>query len=273
MIPRSSPRPRKRFGQHFLVQAGVAERIVAQADLTGREGVLEIGPGHGALTALLVRAAVELWLIEIDRDLNRSLREQFASDDRVHVIEGDVLRIDLPGLLGPRIPVTVVANLPYNVATPVVMRLLDTPECFARLVLMLQREVAARLSAVPGTRTYGALSVMAQLAGTIRTAFSVGPGAFVPRPKVESSVVVIEPLRPPRYSANERNAVRRIVRTAFAQRRKQLGNALAILHPHVSGVLRRVGIDPRRRAETLSPEDFVRLTQALRQDQLGLPSR
>jgi len=231
--------------------------------LTGRERVLEIGPGRGALTTLLANGAAELWLIEIDRDLIQLLREQFAARPEIHLIEGDVLNIDLEGLLGSAAPAIVVANLPYNVSTPVLMRLLQTPELFVRLVLMVQREVAARLAAKPGTKDYGALSVMTQLVANVRLALSVGPAAFSPRPKVESSVVVIEPLRPAPLSAAELAAVRRVVRAAFGQRRKQLANALSPLSPSAAETLRRIGIDPRRRAETLATDEFVRLTRAL----------
>ena len=257
------PRPRKRFGQHFLVQPEIARRIVAEAQLTGRERVLEIGPGRGALTARLANAAAELWLIEIDRDLAGQLREEFAASPGVHVVEGDVLDVDLERLLGSGDSVVVVANLPYNVSTPVLMRLLDTPALFVRLVLMVQREVAARLVASPGTKAYGALSVMTQLVASVRTALSVGPAAFSPRPKVESSVIVIEPFHPAPWSAAELAAVRRVVRAAFGQRRKQLGNALLPLSPAPAETLRRIGIDPRRRAETLTVEEFVHLTRAL----------
>src|SRR3972149_11631757 len=179
-------RPRKRFGQHFLSDANLARRIVALARLTGRETVLEIGPGLGALTRLLVQEAAHLYLIEIDRDLSRRLREEFASDSRVQVVEGDVLDIDLPALLPTKEAVVVVANLPYNISTPVLMQLLETPAHFARLVLMLQREVAERLCAAPGSKAYGALSVMAQLVAVMRIALRVPPAAFSPRPKVAS---------------------------------------------------------------------------------------
>jgi 16S rRNA (adenine1518-N6/adenine1519-N6)-dimethyltransferase len=254
-------RPRKRFAQHFLVRPEVADRIVALANLGGSEAVLEIGPGRGALTARLAAVARELWLVEIDRDLSATLRERFAADPRVHVLEGDILRVDLAALLPS--PTVVVANLPYNISTPVLMRLLQAPALFSRLVLMLQREVAARLGAGPGTKTYGALSVMVQLVADVRTAFNVGADAFSPRPRVDSSVVVIEPRQPATLTAAELAGVRRVVRTAFAQRRKQLGNALASLGAALPPALDQLGIDPRRRPETLSAGEFVALAHAL----------
>ena len=202
-------------------------------------------------------------LIEIDRDLAAQLREHFADRPNVEVWEGDVLRMDLRARLTESAPVTAVANLPYNVSTPVLMQLLDTSGLFRRLVLMLQREVADRLCAVPGSKTYGGLSVMAQLAAQARVAFSVPPAAFTPRPKVDSAVVVLDPLCPAPLTAAERSSVRRVVRATFSQRRKQLGNGLSPLTPRAHELLAALGVDPRRRPETLAPDDFVRLARAL----------
>jgi 16S rRNA (adenine1518-N6/adenine1519-N6)-dimethyltransferase len=246
-----------------LTQPRIAERIVALAQLSGRESVLEIGPGRGALTSLLAAAAGKLWLVEIDRDLSAELRARFARDPKVQLIEGDVLAIDLADLLRPYGPVVVVANLPYNIATPLLMRLIEGRDVFARLVLMLQREVAGRLSAKPGTKAYGALSVMFQLHASVRSHFTVGPGAFTPRPKVDSTVVCIEPGSAHEMTAEELRHVRRVVRAAFSQRRKQLGNALAVLGEGMSAAFARAGIDPRRRPETLTAGEFVAITRAL----------
>jgi 16S rRNA (adenine1518-N6/adenine1519-N6)-dimethyltransferase len=256
-------RPRKRFGQHFLVQPQLAQRIVALAELRGSETVLEIGPGRGALTDLLTTAARELWLIEIDRDLHAALCARFATARHVHVIEGDALRIDYGTLLGASAPAVVVANLPYNIATPLLMQLLEHPDLFTRLVVMVQREIADRLAAGPGSKSYGALSVMFQLLATLRTAVVVGPGAFHPRPKVDSAVVVIDPRPRPGVSREQLPTVRRVVRAAFAQRRKQLGNALSAVSGDPHAALHAIGIDPKRRAETLSIEDFVALSRVI----------
>jgi 16S rRNA (adenine1518-N6/adenine1519-N6)-dimethyltransferase len=262
-MAQSLHRPRKRFGQHFLVQPQIAHRIVALAQLTGSEAVLEIGPGHGALTELLASAARDLWLIEIDRDLHAVLSQRFATTPHVRVIEGDALRVDYTALLGASAPVVVVANLPYNIATPLLMRLLETPELFARLVIMVQREIADRLAAAPGSKSYGALSVMFQLIATLHTAVIIGPGSFHPRPKVDSAVVVVEPRSPPGVEPAQLASVRRVVRAAFAQRRKQLGNALASVSGNAHAILETIGIDPKRRAETLTIEDFVTLARTI----------
>lgn len=254
---------RKRFGQHFLVHSAIAERIVALAGLHDDSVVLEIGPGRGALTHRLAESCRRLLLIEVDRDLGEALRAAFADRPTVEVITGDVLRVDLHALLDRLAPVTVVANLPYNISTPVLMQLLGEPELFDRLVLMLQREVAERLCAAPGGKAYGALSVVVRVVAEARIALHVPPTAFAPRPQVESAVVVIEPRRPAPLDAAQRRALRGVVRTAFSRRRKQLSNVLTPLARDPGAVIAALGLDPRQRPETLSPADFVRLTAAL----------
>jgi 16S rRNA (adenine1518-N6/adenine1519-N6)-dimethyltransferase len=258
-----SNRPRKRFAQHFLVQPAIAQRIVDTAALEPGEAVLEIGPGRGVLTRRLAARAARLWAVEIDRDLAAALRAEFAADPRVEIVAADVLRLDLPTLLAAAAPVAVVANLPYNISTPVLLQLLDTPDLFSRLVLMLQREVAERVCAPPGGKVYGALTVTVQLVARPAIAFRVPPGAFHPRPQVESAVVVLTPHRPPRLTPPALAAVRCVVRTAFAQRRKQLGNALAPLCPDAAARLTALGIDPTRRPETLAIEEFITVAGTL----------
>jgi 16S rRNA (adenine1518-N6/adenine1519-N6)-dimethyltransferase len=263
----TAPFARKRFGQHFLVQPAIAERIVGLAGLRDDGVVLEIGPGRGALTHLLAPRCRRLLLIEVDRDLGAHLRSAFADRPAVEVITADVLAVDLRALLGASAPVTVVANLPYNISTPVLMHLLGEPELFDRLVLMLQREVAERLCAPPGNKTYGALSVVVQVVADARIALHVPPSAFAPRPQVESAVVVVEPRRPPPLDATERRALRAVVRTAFSRRRKQLANVIAPLTRDPRAVIEALGLAPQQRPETLTPADFVRLTAALAEEE------
>jgi 16S rRNA (adenine1518-N6/adenine1519-N6)-dimethyltransferase len=259
----SRPVARKRFGQHFLVQPGIAERIIDHAALTPDSVVLEIGPGRGALTALLADRCRRLVLVEVDRDLGAALQTTHAARRSVEVVIGDVLAVDLWALLAEAAPVTVVANLPYNISTPVLMKLLAAAELFDRLVLMLQHEVAERLCATPGTKAYGALSVVVQVVAETRIALHVPPSAFVPRPAVQSAVVVITPHRPIALDPETRRRLRAVVRAAFSRRRKQLRNVLAPLARDPLAVLAALDIDPRRRPETLSPAEFVRLTVAL----------
>ena len=258
------PFARKRFGQHFLAQPAIAERIVGLAGLRPDATVLEIGPGRGALTQRLAERCRRLLLVEVDRELSEALRRAHAARASVEVVTADVLQLDLRTLLGADVPATVVANLPYNISTPVLMQLLGEPDLFVRLVLMLQREVAERVCAAPGNKIYGALSVMVQVVADARIELRVPPTAFAPRPQVESAVVVIEPRRPVPLDAAARRAVRAVVRTAFSRRRKQMVNVIAPLTPDPRAVLSALQLDPRQRPETLTPADFVRLARALR---------
>jgi 16S rRNA (adenine1518-N6/adenine1519-N6)-dimethyltransferase len=256
-------RPRKRLGQHFLADTSAARRIVELAQLTGTERVVEIGPGLGALTARLAERARELWLIEVDADFAARLRSEYAAMPHVHVVEADALRVDFAAMLGPGDPAVVVANLPYNVATAILATLVDRPDCFSRLVLMLQREVVERLRAAPGGKEYSALSVYTQFAARLRPGFRVPPGAFVPRPKVESEVIVIEPYVTPPLPVADLALFKRVVRTAFNQRRKQLQNSLRPVCREPDALLRSVNIDPSRRPETLTLGEFAAVSNAL----------
>jgi 16S rRNA (adenine1518-N6/adenine1519-N6)-dimethyltransferase len=260
-------RPRKRLGQHLLADSGVIRRIVALAGLTGKESVLEIGPGLGALSEELARRCARLCLIEIDRDFAARLRDRFAASPHVEVVEQDVLKADL-SVLCPE-PTIVVANLPYNISTPVLFRLLDHADRFPRLVLMLQREVAERIRAQPGQDGYGVLSVMVQFRARVRRGIHVDAAAFVPRPKVASEVVVLEPYERPPVTVTDPRDLRLVVRGAFQQRRKQLVNSLGTLTSDPRQILAAAGIDPTRRPETLSLAEFGRLADALSSRRAG----
>jgi len=261
-------RPRKRWGQHFLCDAAVARRIVDTAEIGPDGAVLEIGPGLGALTEELARRAARLLLVEIDRALAARLAERFAGDARVRVVTGDVLELPLEDILGTT-PVTVVANLPYNVASPVLFRLLELRARVPRAVLMLQLEMAERLTARPGSKTYGASSVMVQAFAEVRIAFRVSRRSFLPPPEVDSAVVDVRWSPAPRADVGDPELFRAVVRAAFGQRRKMLRNALRLLVEARAGaaspeaVLRAAGIDPAARAETLDLAAFARLTRAL----------
>ena len=258
-------RPRKRWGQHFLCDPSVARRIVDTAELGPRSVVLEIGPGLGALTGELAARAGRLHLVEIDPALATRLAAQHAGDPRVRVIAGDVLSLPLVELV-PGPAVTVVANLPYNIATPVLFRLLDLRERFPRAVVMLQREVAARLAARPGSGEYGITSVLVQAFAEVRIAFNVSRRSFLPRPDVDSAVVDIRWSVAPRTEVGDPELFREVVRAAFGQRRKMLRNALAALAERqgvaVLAALGSAGIAPGARAETLDLEAFARLARA-----------
>jgi len=262
-LAESGHRARKRFGQHFLSNRHVAERIVRTADLHGSEAVVEIGPGLGALTDALADGAGRLWLVEIDRDLAQRARERYAERPAVRVVEADALSADFVAMLGDAAPAVLVANLPYNVATAILMRLVEPPVAFRRMVVMVQLEVALRLAAPPGSKTYGLLSVMAQTAARTQVAFRVPPSAFVPRPKVESAVVLVEPLAAPPVPIDDRAVFRRVVRAAFGQRRKHLANSLRNAYADAATILAAAQIDPTRRPETLSLAEFALLSNLI----------
>lgn len=261
------PRARKRFGQHFLEPAWVARLVDAVAP-SPDDTFLEIGPGRGALTVPLAERAGRVIAVELDRDLAATLATRMPSN--VRLVQADFLDIDLRGLIqDERPPVRVVANLPYNVASPILFRLLDHAED-GRLVgdatLMLQREVADRLLAEPGGADYGAMSIQVQLLTDVERVLSLPPGAFRPPPKVHSSVVRLR-FRPPRVDVGPRGVFERVVRGVFLQRRKTLANALkpvaASFGQSAPDILRRAQLDGGRRPETLSLEDMARLARAV----------
>jgi len=260
-------RPQKRWGQHFLCDPAVARRIVDAAELRPGAAVLEIGPGLGALTDELAARAARLYLVEIDRGLAARLLERHADRAHVRVLVGDVLALPLETMLEGDDDITVVANLPYNIATPVLFRLLALRRRVRRAVVMLQREVAARLAAPPGADARGALSVMMQTWAEVRVAFGVSRRSFLPPPRVDSAVVVLRLVATPRVPLRDPATYEAVVRAAFGQRRKMLRNALAALAAArgVDGAapFERAGVDPRARAETLALDDFARLAGAL----------
>jgi 16S rRNA (adenine1518-N6/adenine1519-N6)-dimethyltransferase len=260
-------RPRKRWGQHFLCDPRVIARIVAAARLDARTVVLEIGPGLGALTDALAAASAALYVVEIDPVLAERLVERQAGA-RVHVLTGDVLELPIAELVPSG--AVVVANLPYNISTAVLMRLCELRAHFPRAVLMLQREVAERLVAPPGGKQRGVLGVLVQTYGEVRTVLRVPKGAFLPPPAVESAVVDVTWQVAPRVPIADPELYRRVVRGAFNQRRKMLRNALGALADELGldaarldAAMRHAGIDPTLRAERLELADFARLTDAL----------
>lgn len=247
-------RARKRFGQHFLVDPGVIDAIVRAVNATEDDVIVEIGPGQGAITDALAQAAGELHVVELDRDLAAALRTRYADKSTVTVHEGDALQFDFSSIGGS---IRVVGNLPYNISTPLLFHLLEYREHILDMHFMLQKEVVDRLAADPGSKTYGRLSVMAQYACAVTPLLSVPPGAFRPPPKVDSTVVRLVPHAKPPVAVDDPERLRRLVTAAFAQRRKTLRNTL---RDHIDAeAMRAAGVDPGRRAETLSLEEFAHL--------------
>lgn len=258
----------KSLGQNFLVDRNIIDRILRCADVGKKDNVLEIGPGRGALTGCLAQGAGHLLLVEYDHLLASALKERFRDDTHVTVIDGDVLRLDLEGLLGEQDGKwIVVANLPYNISTQVLFRLLGLRGAVSRMVLMLQREVGERLVASPGSADYGVTTLLLGLWFDIRREFIVAPGCFRPRPRVESALLSFVPLSAPRVDVGDEALFRKVVKGAFAMRRKTLANCLKAAEllsaDAVDPLLEQCGIDGRRRGETLSMEEFAAISRIL----------
>jgi len=253
---------RKSLGQNFLLDLNITRRIARAAGPLETATVLEVGPGPGGLTrALLLEGAARVVAVERGRRCSAALGGLAAvADGRLTSSEGDALEIDLDAL-GKRFgTLRVVANLPYNVATPLLLGWLRKIELFDRLVLMFQKEVADRLAAGPGSKTFGRLSVAAQWRCNVRPLFNLPPRAFIPAPKVDSTVVEFVPLPVPRGAADP-DTLEKVVGAAFGQRRKMLRAALRGLMADPETTLRACGIDPQARAETLSIEEFCTLAR------------
>ena len=252
-------RARKRFGQNFLTDTSIIDRIVHAMRLKPDDSVVEVGPGLGALTLPLINALDELIVIEIDRDLIARLRDRQLAG--LHVHEGDALAVDYTTLVSDK-PLRLVGNLPYNIGTPLLLRWLDMHASIQDIHVMLQKEVVDRLHATPGNRAFGRLSVLLQSVFTIEPLFTVPPTAFAPAPKVKSAVVRLKPLPDPPSTA-ELAALQRATRLAFANKRKTLRNNLrAVLD---TSDIQALNIDPGARAETLDLGDFQRLATRLDQ--------
>lgn len=250
-------RPRKRFGQNFLVDAHYVAKIVAALAPLPGDHVVEIGPGEGALTAPLLERLERLTAIEIDRDLAGRLRARWPAD-RLALHVADALDFDFASL-GHHL--RVLGNLPYNISTPLLFHLVAYADRLLDIHVMLQREVVARMTARPGTSDYGRLSVMLQVKFAATRLFTVPPGAFRPVPAVDSAVVRLVPLGPAAPVLADPARFAQVVTLAFGQRRKTLRNALAPLCD--AAAITAVGIDPGARGETLAVADFVRLANAL----------
>jgi len=254
------PRARKRFGQNFLHDMSVIDRIVSAIDPRPGQRVVEIGPGRGALTIPLLRALGRLDVIELDRDLAAWLGRELPEHGEVIIHQADALRFDFRTLAGDT-PLRVAGNLPYNISTPLLFHLFTQADAISDMHFMLQKEVVDRLAADPGSKTYGRLSVMAQYHCRVASLFDVPSHAFRPAPKVESSVVRLIPHTTPPVAVDDPAALQKVVTTAFMQRRKTLRNGLRELLDESE--IRAAGIDPTIRAERLSLAEFAALANRL----------
>jgi 16S rRNA (adenine1518-N6/adenine1519-N6)-dimethyltransferase len=270
----SNFRPRKRFGQNFLIHERVIDAILRLLDLQEGDEVLEIGPGLGFLTRRLVEIATRVFAVEVDAMLFDKLTQSaLAASPRLELIYGDILEISFDDLL-PAKKMKLAANLPYSISTPVFFRLLEAREHFSSLVLMVQKEVADRIASAPASKSYGILSVWCQIHGRVMAKVSVAPEAFFPKPKVRSTVLKIELFSEPRVPSHDLHTLRGLLRAAFGQRRKMLGHTMTAWlkrgRDDVESFLRFHKIDPKRRGETLTIDEFVHLTRALKD--FGRPS-
>jgi 16S rRNA (adenine1518-N6/adenine1519-N6)-dimethyltransferase len=272
--------PRKRWGQNFLCDRNVRDRIVQAAILQPTECVLEIGAGLGALTIGLAKACAKVTAVELDRRLAPILEQTLEGCENVRLLFKDFLQVDLPALLEEaftpphgnaeqRLRGVVVGNIPYYISSPIIEALLPQKTWLLRIVLLVQQEFAARLIAHPGTRDYGSLSVCVQYHTQVEYIGRVSPHIFWPRPEVSSAIVRLTPVMPGRVSVPQETLFFQLVRAAFSQRRKTLLNTLSsgmnLNRQVVEEILRRAGIDADRRGETLSLEEFARLACAWEQ--------
>ena len=251
-------RPRKRFGQHFLTDLGVVDSIVRSIAPTDSDIVVEIGPGLAAITAPLLALAGTLHVIELDRDLAANLRRRFANEAKLQIHEADALRFDFAEL-GDEL--RIVGNLPYNISTPLLFRMLQFREHIVDMHFMLQKEVVDRMAAGPGSRAYGRLGIMLGCYFDIEALFDVDRLAFDPPPAVTSAIVRLTPLPAGTYDVRDHTRLSQLVATAFSQRRKTVRNALRKVADEA--LLESVGIDPGLRPEAISIAQYVRLANTL----------
>lgn len=269
-------RAKKKYGQNFLIDAGVVNRIIDAAGITKEDCVLEIGPGIGTMTQLLSRAAGEVVSVEIDQGLAPILEETLEDCNNVYIIWQDILKTDLRDVMerfnGGR-PLKVVANLPYYVTTPVLMKLLGEKGCFESITVMIQKEVADRIRSGPGRKEYGALSLAVQYYAEPETVMNVLPSCFIPRPKVESTVLCLRAREQPPVEA-DKDFMFALIRASFNQRRKTLANAVShgldyegkqLTRDQVEAALEKIGQPADVRGERLSLEDFAALSNSLKE--------
>lgn len=270
LVKTNTPNAKKRFGQHFLRDTGVIDRIVRWIQPAPGDLFLEIGAGDGALTLRLAPLVARLFAVEIDFDRIPLLEKALASFPSASVVPGDILHLDLQGLAAESMPpggrFRVAGNLPYNIATVVIERLLHDRLPVEDMFFMVQLEVAQRIAARPGSKQYGFLSVACQHRADVQLGFKVSPACFVPRPKVSSSMIMLKP-KPMDWDSSFEADFEVLAKAAFSHRRKTLVNSLSshpLLGTQAESLLERAGIDGSRRAEDLSPADYERLTTAYR---------
>jgi len=261
--------PKKRWGQHFLIDRNILNKVIRTAQVEKEDVVLEVGPGLGEMTLALARQAKRVIAIEIDPRLVEILKKKMAVYPNVEVVQKDVLKMGFNHfLLQEGQQIKVVANLPYQISTPLLFRFIESREVFSTLTLMLQKEVAERMVALPGEKEYGPLSIFTQLVSELSICFFIKPSAFFPPPKVESAVIHMGWKEKSMIELGDEEWFKRVVRGCFSYRRKTLTNALKHsdipLPWNTEERMEKIGIDPRRRPETLKIQEFINLAEALK---------
>lgn len=262
-----SHQAKRSLGQNFLIDPNLQRKIVEAIDPVPEDEVLEIGPGLGALTEHLAGRVDRLVLVELDDSLADRLRAEYAETPSVEVVHADFLTVSLPDVLRDVPTAKVIGNIPYNITTPIIFHLLESRPRPDTIVLMVQREVADRVLAAPGSKTYGALAVGVQTLGAVQRVINIGRQAFRPAPDVDSAVIRIIPHPANVLTLEEESALRKLTRMAFGKRRKQfqriLRDALDLSPAQIDALSSRTGFDLRARPETFAPDDFIRLSRAL----------
>ena len=254
----------KKLGQNFLIKRGIVDEIVHAAELTPGEPVLEVGPGIGTLTQGLAQSGADVTAIELDRRLLEVLDSTLASYDNVRIVHGDVLKLDVATIMNHK-PFKVVANLPYYITTPIIMSLLESKLPIERLVVMVQKEVALRMVAKPGTKDYGALSVAVQYYTEPDIVLDVPPKSFLPAPAVTSSVIRCVLRDKPPVDVIDEKLFFRVVKAGFAQRRKTFSNTMkttGLTRDRIEELLAKANIDGQRRGETFTLQEFADVANA-----------
>ena len=261
--------PKKGWGQHFLIDRNILNKVIRTAQINEKDIVLEVGPGLGEMTIGLAKKAKRVITIEIDPKLVEILKKKMVDYPNVEVVKGDILKVDFNKLLNQeKDPVKVVANLPYQISTPLLFCFIESRKLFSTLTLMLQKEVAERIVAPPGGKEYGPLSIFVQLVSNLSILFFVKPTAFFPPPKIESAVIHMTWKEKPMVEVKDEEWFKKIVKGCFGYRRKTLTNALKhsdLSLPHdIESRIKKIGIDPQRRPETLTIQEFSNLAECLK---------
>lgn len=261
-------RPRKSLSQNFLVNLQAAQRIVDSLNLSPEDAVLEIGAGKGVLTQFLIEQAQKVYAVELDKNLCEFLRQQFHNQNNLEIINQDILKIDLKKLLPSSPKIKIIGNLPYQITSPILDWLIEHKELISQAVLMVQKEVAIRMSASPGGKDFSPLSIFVQIYTLPKNLFSLKPHSFYPPPKVDSTVIALDFLSQSQVKPEDENLFFQIVKASFSTRRKTILNCLSsklkLSKSMVENILREVRIDPQSRAETLEISQYLKLVQELK---------